>query len=58
MSKKTWISIGIGAAVVIGTLAMIKLLPFWATLLSLGSYVTGIASYWAVEKYGNEVKKN
>lgn len=28
MSKKTWIKIGIGVAVVVGTLAMIKLIPF------------------------------
>lgn len=53
MSKKTWIKIGIGVAVVVGTLAMIKLIPFWGTLLSLCSYAAGIASYWAVEKYGN-----
>lgn len=52
MSKKNWIKVGIGAAVVIGTLAIIKTLPFWATLLALGSYTAGIASYWAVKKFG------
>ena len=55
MSKKTWIKIGIGAAVIIGTLAMIKIIPFWGTLLSLCSYAAGIASYWAVDKFGKEV---
>lgn len=55
MSKKTWIKIGIGAAVVISTLAMVKLIPFWGTLLSLCSYAAGIASYWAVDKFGKEV---
>lgn len=56
MSKKNWIKIGIGAVVVLGTLAMVKLIPFWSTLLCLGTYAAGIASYWAVEKFGNEVK--
>jgi hypothetical protein len=55
MSKKTWTKIGIGAAVVISTLAMVKLIPFWGTLLSLCSYAAGIASYWIVDKFGKEV---
>lgn len=56
MSRKNWIKFGIGAVVVLGTLAMVKLIPFWSTLLCLGTYAAGIASYWAVEKFGNEVK--
>ena len=57
MSKKNWIKIGIGAIIVIGTLAMVKLIPFWGTLLSLCSYSAGIISYWAIDKFGNVVEK-
>lgn len=51
MSKKSWIILGIAVVVIIGILAMIKTLPFWATLLSLGSYAAGLISYWAVKKF-------
>nr|DAU77660.1 MAG TPA: hypothetical protein [Crassvirales sp.] len=36
---------------------MVKLIPFWGTLLSLCSYSAGILSYWAVDKFGNVVEK-
>jgi hypothetical protein len=55
MSKKTWIKIGIGTAVVLAVVAMIKIVPFYGTLLSLCSYAAGIASYWAIDKFGKEV---
>ena len=51
MNKKSWIILGITVAIIIGILAMVKTLPFWATLLSLGSYAAGIASYWAIKKF-------
>lgn len=57
MSKKTWIKIGIGTAVVLAVAAMIKIVPFYGTLLSLCSYSAGILSYWAVDKFGNVVEK-
>lgn len=57
MSKKTWIKIGIGTAVVLAVAAMIKIVPFYGTLLSLCSYAAGILSYWAIDKFGNVVEK-
>lgn len=51
MNKRNWIILGIGVAVIIAVLAIIKTLPFWATILSLGSYAAGIISYWIVKKF-------
>lgn len=55
MSKKSWIILGIAILVIIGLMATIKMLPFWATILAFGSYVAGLVSYWAVKKYAPSV---
>lgn len=51
LTKQQWIILAIVIVVVVGILAMIKFIPFWGTILSLVSYVAGIASYWLVKKY-------
>lgn len=46
MTKKKWIAIIIIAVVVIGALALIKVFPFWVTLICLACGVAGyIAGY-------------
>ena len=46
MTKKKWFAIGIIAVVVIGALALIKVFPFWVTLICLACGVAGyIAGY-------------
>lgn len=44
MTKKRWIAVAIVAAVVVGSLGLIKLFPFWATLACLVSVVAGFAA--------------
>lgn len=51
MSKRSWIILGIAILVIIGLLATVKMLPFWATILAFVSYVAGLVSYWAVKKF-------
>ena len=50
LSKKGWIRVGIGAAVVIALLGIVKILPFWTTLLVLGLCVVGGISYLLTKK--------
>lgn len=46
MTKKRWIAVAIVAAVVVGSLGLIKLFPFWATLACLVSLIAGfVAGY-------------
>lgn len=46
MTKKKWFAIGIIAVVVIGALALIKVFPFWVTLVCLACGIAGyIAGY-------------
>lgn len=46
MTKKKWFAIGIIAVVVIGALTLIKVFPFWVTLVCLACGVAGyIAGY-------------
>lgn len=51
MSKRSWIILGIAILVIIGLLATVKMLPFWATILAFVSYVAGLVSYWVVKKF-------
>ena len=44
MTKKRWFSLAIVAVVVIGSLGLIKLFPFWVTLACLVSLVAGFAA--------------
>lgn len=44
MTKKRWIAVAIVAAVVVGSLGLIKLFPFWATLACLISMIAGFAA--------------
>lgn len=44
MTKKRWIAVAIVAAVVVGSLGLIKLFPFWATLACLVSVIAGFAA--------------
>lgn len=44
MTKKRWISLAIVAVVVVGSLGLIKLFPFWATLACLVSVIAGFAA--------------
>lgn len=44
MNTKRWISLAIVAVVVVGSLGLIKLFPFWATLACLVSVVAGFAA--------------
>ena len=44
MNTKRWISLAIVAVVVVGSLGLIKLFPFWATLACLVSVIAGVAA--------------
>lgn len=41
MDKKKWIYLSIGIVVVVGVLALIKIIPFWATIVSLVAFLAG-----------------
>lgn len=41
MDKKKWIYLSIGIVVVVGVLALIKIIPFWATVVSLVAFLAG-----------------
>ena len=44
MNTKRWIALAIVAVVVVGSLGLIKLFPFWATLACLVSMIAGFAA--------------
>lgn len=44
MNTKRWIALAIVAVVVVGSLGLIKLFPFWATLTCLISMIAGFAA--------------
>lgn len=50
MNTKRWIALAIVAIVVVGSLGLIKLFPFWATLACLGSVVAGFAAGYLFKK--------
>lgn len=51
MNTRKWISVAIVAAVVVGSLALIKIFPFWATLACLVALVGGfVAGYLYKDK--------
>ena len=50
MNTKRWISLAIVAVVVVGSLGLIKLFPFWATLACLVSVVAGFAAGYLFKK--------
>lgn len=50
MTKKRWISLAIVAVVVVGSLGLIKLFPFWATLACLVSMIAGFAAGYLFKK--------
>ena len=50
MTKKRWFSLAIVAVVVIGSLGLIKLFPFWVTLACLVSLVAGFAAGYLFKK--------
>ena len=50
MTKKRWFSLAIVAVVVIGSLGLIKLFPFWVTLACLISLVAGFAAGYLFKK--------
>lgn len=55
MTTKKWIAIAIIAAVVIGSLALIKVFPFWATLSCLVSLVAGVIAGYIFKDKVEEV---
>ena len=44
MNTQRWIVLAIVAVVVVGSLGLIKLFPFWATLACLVSVIAGFAA--------------
>lgn len=50
MTKKRWFSLAIVAVVVIGSLGLIKLFPFWVTLACLVSLAAGFAAGYFFKK--------
>lgn len=50
MNTKRWIALAIVAVVVVGSLGLIKLFPFWATLACLVSVVAGFAAGYIFKK--------
>lgn len=59
MNTKRWIALAIVAVVVVGSLGLIKLFPFWATLACLVSVIAGFAAGYLFKKdSGGEVTLN
>lgn len=50
MNTKRWIALAIVAVVVVGSLGLIKLFPFWATLACLVSVIAGFAAGYLFKK--------
>lgn len=50
MNAKRWIALAIVAVVVVGSLGLIKLFPFWATLACLVSVLAGFAAGYLFKK--------
>ena len=50
MNTKRWIALAIVAVVVVGSLGLIKLFPFWATLACLVSVVAGFTAGYLFKK--------
>lgn len=50
MNTKRWIALAIVAVVVVGSLGLIKLFPFWATLTCLVSVIAGFAAGYLFKK--------
>ena len=50
MNTKRWIALAIVAVVVISSLGLIKLFPFWVTLACLVSLVAGFAAGYLFKK--------
>lgn len=50
MNTKRWIALAIIAVVVVGSLGLIKLFPFWATLACLVSVIAGFAAGYLFKK--------
>lgn len=50
MTKKRWIALAIVAVVVVGSLGLIKLFPFWATLACLVSMIAGFTAGYLFKK--------
>lgn len=41
MDKKKWVLLSVGIVVVLGVLGLIKVMPFWATLVALVAFLVG-----------------
>lgn len=50
MTKKRWFSLAIVAVVVVGSLGLIKLFPFWVTLACLVSLAAGFTAGYLFKK--------
>lgn len=50
MNTKRWIALAIVAVVVVGSLGLIKLFPFWATLACLVSMIAGFTAGYLFKK--------
>ena len=50
MNTKRWIALAIVAVVVVGSLGLIKLFPFWATLACLVSAIAGFAAGYLFQR--------
>lgn len=55
MNTKRWIALAIVAVVVVGSLGLIKLFPFWVTLACLVSLVGGFAAGYLTKNPIEEV---
>lgn len=56
MTKKNWIVLGIAVVVIIAILALIKLMPFYATIVALVAYAAGILSLYIYDKAAEDGK--
>ena len=49
-TKEKWILVAIIIVVIVAILAAIKLLPFYATIIALVTYVFGIRTGWFLKR--------
>lgn len=50
MTTKRWIAVGIAVAVILGSLGLIKIFPFWVTLACLVTFVGGFIGGYLFKK--------
>lgn len=52
--KKNLIIVAVVIAVIVGLLAYYQYVPFWASVVSTGAFISGIIVGWLAKKWSDE----